>query len=442
MSLPPGPSLPPLLTTAAFVAMPAETISRLYGRYGGIFTIRTVAFGTEIVISSPDSIRQVLTGDSDIYGAAEANEALGFLLGDRSLLLLDGPPHTRLRKLMLPPFHGERLQPLTSTMRDATVAGFSHLRPGDEVSLQPLFQRVTLDIILRAVLGLSGEEERTAALREALTAMVNYAQSPIGLFLMNPKMTRFEHLPFPTPWSRLRALMDRADALLFEHANARRAQEDRPGDPRHAPRRSGRGRQADEQQGAAISLLRCSSRGTRPPLPSAGRWKQILHHPGEVDRLRAEVEEVTSGAPLTTEHVSRLTRLDSVVRETLRLYPVTTGVGRTLKRPVTIEGYDLPAGVMAAPYFALLHRRPELYPDPHSFVPDRFVGKKIDPYEWMPFGAGAHRCLGMHFALLEMKVVLATLFANHRLSSVKKKGTTGLRAFVLSPRGGTWARVN
>ncbi|MEZ4294433.1 MAG: cytochrome P450 [Polyangiaceae bacterium] len=444
MSLPPGPSLPPLLTTAAFVAMPAETISRLYGRYGGIFTIRTVAFGTEIVISSPDSIRQVLTGDSDIYGAAEANEALGFLLGDRSLLLLDGPPHTRLRKLMLPPFHGERLQPLTSTMRDATVAGFSHLRPGDEVSLQPLFQRVTLDIILRAVLGLSGEEERTAALREALTAMVNYAQSPIGLFLMNPKMTRFEHLPFPTPWSRLRALMNRADALLFEHADARRAQEDRPGDLLDmlldARDEDGKPMSNKELRDQLVTLLLAGHETTATSLCWA--MEEILHHPGEVDRLRAEVEEVTSGAPLTTEHVSRLTRLDSVVRETLRLYPVTTGVGRTLKRPVTIEGYDLPAGVMAAPYFALLHRRPEIYPDPHSFVPDRFVGKKIDPYEWMPFGAGAHRCLGMHFALLEMKVVLATLFANHRLSSVKKKGTTGLRAFVLSPRGGTWARVN
>jgi cytochrome P450 len=443
MALPPGPPLPASLLTAALLASPTRTMTALSARYGDIFTLRTLAFGTEVVVTQPATIKQVLTGDSDTYGAAEANRPLGLVLGERSLLLLDGPQHVRLRKLMLPPFHGDRMQPLTATMRDATLRAFRDLSPGDEIALQPIFQRVTLDIILRAVLGLAADE-RAARLRDSLTALVNQAQHPLGLLWMSPRVHQLE-LPFPTPWGRIRDLIEQTDALLFEHVRARRDLPDseRPRDLLDmlldARDEDGAPMSDQELRDQLMTLLLAGHETTATSL--AWAMEEILHHPGEAARLAEEARGVTGGGPLEAEHVGRLARIDSAVKETLRMYPVTGAVGRILKRPATIQGYDVPAGVMIGTSFSLLHRRPDLYSDPHSFQPERFIGKKIDPYEWMPFGAGAHRCLGMHFALYEMKVVLAVLLSLHELSATRAKAAVGLRSFMLTPRGGTRVRV-
>jgi cytochrome P450 len=429
--------------TAALIAAPSRVMHGLHARYGDIFTIHSLAFGTEVIVTQPASVRQVLTGDSETYSAAEANAPLGYILGDRSLLLLDGPPHLRIRKLLLPPFHGDRMTPLAATMRDATVRAFAGVRPGDVIDIGPVFQRITLDIILRAVLGLP-PDERAAPLRDALTVLINEAQSPLALLWMSPKINRLE-LPFPTPWGRVSELRAKADRLLFEHVRARRAlaEADRPRDLLDtlidARDEEGAPLSDQELRDQLVTLLLAGHETTATSL--AWAIEEIVHHPGEGARLGEEARSATGGAPLEAEHVAGLVRTDSVVKEALRLYPVTGAVGRRLKRPVTLEGYDLPAGVTIATSFSLLHRRADLYPDPQAFVPDRFIGKKIDPYEWVPFGAGAHRCLGMHFALYEMKIVLATLLANLEIEAVRKKSIVGLRSFVLSPRGGTKVRV-
>ncbi len=442
MALPPGPPLPAFATTLALMAFPGPIVALFAGRYGETYTVRTIPFGTEVIVSRPATIKQVLTGDSDTFGAAEANQVLGYVLGERSLLLLDGPPHQRLRRLMLPPFHGDRMAPLAETMREATRNALSGIRPGDESSLQPVFQNITLEIILRAVLGLSAGG-KGAALRDALTTLVNQAQSPLGLLWMSPRINKVE-LPFPTPWGRVRESVQKTDALLFEYVRERRAlaEGERPRDLLDmlldARDEGGAPMSDNELRDQLVTLLVAGHETTATSL--AWVMEEVLHCEGEVDRLAEEVQNATQGQPLSSEHVGKLVRIDSVVKEALRLYPVTGAVGRVLKKPAVIEGYELPAGVMVAPNFSLLHRRPELYPDPQTFVPDRFVGKKIDPYEWMPFGAGAHRCLGMHFALYEMKVVLATLVSAFELKAARKKGKVGLRSFVLAPRGGTVAR--
>lgn len=442
MSLPPGPPLPATAFTLAMIASPDRLFHGIHERYGDIFTVQSLAFGTEVIVTQPAMIKQVLTGDSETYSAAEANAPLGMVLGDRSLLLLDGPPHLRLRKLLLPPFHGDRMQPFAATMRDATLRAFEGVRSGEVVAMGRAFQRITLDIILRAVMGLSADEA-SAPLRDALTAVVNEVQSPIGLLWLNPKIHRIK-LPIPTPWGRIAALVEKGDALLFEHVRARRAlpESERPGDLLDmllaARDEDGQPMSEKELRDQLVTLLVAGHETTATSL--AWAIEEILHCPGEADRLAAEVREVTAGAELSAEHIPRLTRIDSVVKEALRLYPVTGAIGRKLKRPVKMGGYDLPAGVTVATSFSLLHRRPELYPDPRRFIPDRFIGKKIDPYEWAPFGGGAHRCLGMHFALYEMKVVLATLFSTHRIEPTRPKASVGLRSFVISPRGGTKVR--
>lgn len=441
--MPPGPPLPAFLTTSAMIASPTSVLHGIHRRYGDTFTIKTLAFGTEVIVTQPAPIKQVLTGDSDTYGAAEANAPLGYILGDRSLLLLDGPPHLRIRKLLLPPFHGDRMAALCDTMREATARALEGVRPGDVLDMGPLFQRITLEIILRAVLGLS-MDARAARLRDALTVLVNEAQSPLALLWFSPKVNRLD-LPIPTPWGRVRKLCNEADALLFEHVRARREMPaaDRPRDILDmlldARDEEGAPLSDQELRDQLVTLLLAGHETTATSLCWA--IEEIVHTRGEAGRLADEARGVTSGAPLRSEHVGALTRMDAAVKEALRMYPVTGAVGRRLKRPVTLAGWDLPVGITVATSFSLLHRRPEIYPDPDRFSPERFLGKKIDMWEWIPFGAGAHRCLGMHFALYEMRVVLATLLQKLAIEAVREKATVGLRSFVISPRGGTKVRV-
>jgi cytochrome P450 len=168
-------------------------------------------------------------------------------------------------------------------------------------------------------------------------------------------------------------------------------------------------------------------------------FEEILRVPGEQERLIAEAEAVLGGAPVEAEHLPRLERIDSAIKEALRLHPVTGATGRRLKQPATLGGYDLPAGVMVVALVHLLHRRPDLYEDPERFIADRFIGKKIDPYAWAPFGGGIRRCLGMAFALHEMKVMLATIFGMGLRLELEAKGpyVTTLRGPLYAPKGAT-----
>ena len=132
------------------------------------------------------------------------------------------------------------------------------------------------------------------------------------------------------------------------------------------------------------------------------------------------------------------TYLDAVIKEALRLRPVIPQVGRRLTQPMTLGGIDLPEGVIAVPNIVLTHRRPDVYPDPLAFRPERFVGRRTDPYAWLPFGGGTRRCLGAAFALTEMRVVLRTVLTSTRLRAARPGLEPVQRRIVtLAPRHGT-----
>jgi hypothetical protein len=170
----------------------------------------------------------------------------------------------------------------------------------------------------------------------------------------------------------------------------------------------------------------------------AWAFEELLRVPGEQERLIAEAEAVLGGAPVEADHLPKLERIDSAIKEALRLHPVTGATARKLMKPATIGGHELPAGVVVVAVMYLTHRRPELYPEPERFIGDRFIGKKIDPYAWAPFGGGIRRCLGMAFALHEMKVILATMFGMGLRLELEKQGPyeTTMRSIVFAPRGG------
>jgi cytochrome P450 len=436
--LPPGSRAPGLVQMAQWMASPATMLEDLGARWGDAFTTRNPLFGVAANFSHPDALREIFTGDPAVFHAGEVNAVMGVFVGWQSVLLLDDAPHLHVRRLMLPAFHGERMRHYTGAMREATRRAVGALQVGQRFSLHALFQDVTLDVILRTVLGLDDGPELEAA-RAQLLKMLHRVQSPTGLVWSLPALRR--DLGALTPWAGIKRELEATDRLLLGHIHAHREGRGNPDDVLSmlvsAVDEGGKGLDDQSLRDQLITLLFAGHETSATTLSWA--FEELLRVPGEQDLLIAEADAVLSGAPVETEHLPRLERLDSVIKEALRLHPVSAATGRRLKQPATIGGYELPAGVLAIAVMHLTHRRPDLYPEPERFLGDRFIGKKLDPYAWAPFGGGVRRCLGMAFAMQEMKVIMATMFGMGLRLSLENEGPyqTKLRSIVYAPKGDT-----
>ncbi|MEO5728478.1 MAG: cytochrome P450, partial [Byssovorax sp.] len=380
--LPPISKLPGLVNTLRWMADPDGSLERDAARFGDAYLIETLLFGTEAVFSHPVALKEIFTGDSDRYSAGEANEILGPVLGSRSVLLLDGAEHLHVRKMMMPAFHGERMRNYTATMVAIMRRALASFHRGARLSLHTVFQQITLDVILQTVLGLDEEGPALDEARIRITHLLDRVQSPTGALWLLPSLRR--DLGRLTPWASIKREIDEVSRMLRDHIARRRATAGTKDDVLAMLIRA-----VDEEgQGlddlTLVSQLKTLLLAGHETSATSLCWafEELLRVPGEQERLRKEVESVTGGAELTAEHLPKLTRLDSVLKETLRLHPVTAAIGRILKKPTTVGGYDLPVGIMVVGSIHTTHRRSDLYPDPARFVPDRFVGKKIDPYEW------------------------------------------------------------
>jgi cytochrome P450 len=424
--LPPRPDLSPWMMRTGFVLQPTRFFDLCHERMGDWFTLRPTPGRVLVVTVDPEAVRQVFTGDPELLHAGEANLVLGPLLGQRSVLLLDGPEHLRQRKLMLPPFHGERMRTYERTMREAAewhVAGWP--RRG-RFSVLPSMQAITLDVIMRAVFGVddeAGRERLAAPLRRQLDMVANRLQ--VLLLMLTSDGTG---AGTRGPWKRILAARREADALIYEQIRARRA--DRSSHERTdvfsmllaARDEDGEPLTDQELRDELMTLLVAGHETTATAM--AWTLERVTRHPEVLERLRDEPNG---------------DYLDAVIKETLRLRPVVPAVARKLMVPMRFGEWDLPAGVHIAPSIYLLHRRPDLYPDPLAFRPERFLEKPPGTYEWIPFGGGIRRCLGASFALMEMKVVLATILETVQLKPgpVAKPEAVTRRAVTFAPtRGG------
>jgi cytochrome P450 len=440
MPLPPGPPLPALAQTALFVTRPVEFLEYCHRRYGDCFTVDTIIFGREIEIVHPDLIRRIFTGDPDVLRAGEANSILGPLLGPRSVLLLDGAEHARQRKLLMPPFHGERMVSYAQTMLEITDRVAESWLKGQRFSLHPHMQRITLEIILRTVFGLE-EGSHLDDLHEALTHILDQQSKPVTAFFTSPPLRRsFFGL---TPWDKFLLAVQRADDLIYRQIRRRRAEA--KGAAAHdvlamlldARDEQGNGMTDGELRDELMTLLVAGHETTATMLCWAfdmilGDARVRARLLAELDGARAAESDPDFGA------IARLPYLDATIKEVLRLRPVIPAVGRRTKAPLSIGGYDIPAGELLVPVSLLTHRLPAFYPDPETFKPERFIDTKPDPYAWFPFGGGARRCLGMAFSLYEMKIVLARVLSRVALRKrTQKAATVALRGFTVVPKGGT-----
>jgi cytochrome P450 len=445
-SLPPGPGMPMALQTLLWMFRPIPFMERCRARYGDVFTVQLPLSGGVVNICDPQLIRTVFADRGDRLRAGEANVVLQPVLGSRSVLLLDGPEHIRQRKLMLPSFHGERMQrygPLISEITARRVAGW---RTGRAFPLRPEFQEITLDVILRAVFGLD-EGERLTELRASLNRLLAGGRNRLAM--LPPLQRRLGGLG---PWARLMRARTACDALLYAEIRRRRAA------PDLAERddvlsllllaRDEEGREMTdvELRDELITLLLAGHETTATSL--AWLFDLLLHEPATMRRLEDEVLQGdgggeaprTMGASAPEEKTGGTAWLDACITEAMRLRPVVPVVARHLTEPLDLGGWRLPAGSYIAPNIVLTQRRADTYPDPLRFRPERFLESRVDSFAWLPFGGGIRRCLGAAFATFEMRAVVPEVIRGVRLRSADRRpAPIRRRGITLVPGGG--ARV-
>jgi cytochrome P450 family 110 len=433
-ALPPGPGL---FATFDFVRNPFRFLDGCARRYGDWFTVRVPNVSPFVFTSDPTAVREVFLGDPDALHAGEANRPLGAFMGERSSLFLDGAEHLRQRRLLLPAFHGERMSSHANTMRTTADNAIASWPIGQQFAIHPQMRTITFETIIRAVFGFD-DDASGSELRALMRQLFALYSSKLGTLFSLPAM-RIDASAW-SPWGRAVRLTRRIDAILYAEFARRR-------------------KEGVEGRADVLSMLLLARYENELPLPDnvirdemytlmlAGHetteatmaWvvKRLITHPDVMDRARAEIVSVLDGKQLDASHVGKLKYVEAVINETMRLDPVIPNFGRTLTRPLKIAGRELPAGVTIAPCIYLVHRRPELWPNPEQFNPDRFLEGRPSPYTFFPFGGGPRRCLGAAFASYQMKIVIAEI-----LSRVELKPAPGYvasatrRGIAFAPSGG------
>jgi len=387
-------------------------------RHGPMFTMRALPWGTAVVVNDSELVKEVFSGDPAVYHAGEGNGILAPVVGSRSVLVLDEDEHLQARRSLLPPFHGEAVRAYGQVVEEIVVEEVKRWPLLEPFQLHPRFRAITLEVILRAVIGVS-DPVRMTALREVLPECLQISPTIMAMWAI-PGLARVG------PWRRFRAKLAEANRLLRDEIRDRRR------DPQLAEREDvlsrliAGGQDDDEELRDQIMTLLVAGHETSST-GLAWTFERLLRHPTTLARAR-EGEDAY---------------LDAVVQESLRVRPVLPVVLRQLRAPVSLGGYRLPAGITVMPAITLMHENPSLFSEPHRFKPERFLeGDEGGTYAWIPFGGGRRRCLGAAFASFEMRVVLRTILhsaelradtpadepvRNHHITLVPARGTRVVR---------------
>jgi cytochrome P450 len=439
--LPPGPASPSLVQTFRYTQNPLALLDECAVRFGDIFTLRLLGSRPWVMLSSPALVKAMFTAPPDAMHAGEANfSVFGPVTGPASVLTMDERSHLERRQLMLPQFHGDRMRVYFEQIRQITSDAIDKWRPGVEFSIHREMQSITLQVIIRAVFGVV-PEERNAEDRELVEALTDLANKVVGSSLLLAPPLQRDLGPW-SPWGRVLKIIRRADDTILSAIRRRRAAADTA--QRHdilslllqSTAEDGSTLTDREVRDELVVMLMAGHETTGTAL--AWAFERLLSLPDVEERVRAELSFIAGRKPIEADHLSRLEYLDGFVKESLRARPIMPAAGaRVVMRPFEIGGHAIPAGVILANAVYLLHRRPDLYPEPTAFRPDRFVGKHvIDPYAWTPFGGGMRRCLGMHFALFEMKTVITTVLWRTLLRTRTPHARAVPRGFFLIPERG------
>src|SRR4051794_7533159 len=413
-TLPPGPAALPVVQVARWIARPTDFMDRTRREYGDVFTVRFAGVGRFIFVSDPAMIKQIFTAPPDQLRAGEANWPLIPVLGERGTLLLDGREHLQRRRLILPPFHGERLERYREMFAQVAREQIAQWPRGEPFPLLPKMQTITLELIMRVVFGEDEEPERLRRLATAMTDLAAAGQNRLGMI----PWLRYD-IGRWSPMGMFMAVRKRVDDVLYAEITRRR---ERGGlDERHDvfSMLLQTDMTDEELRDELMTILIAGHETTTTAL--AWAFERLLRHPGMYDRLRTDPKWA-----------------EAVASETLRLRPPVPLVGRMVKQDFQLDGYTIPAGECLAPCIWLTHRREEVYPDPYAFKPERFLENPPETYTWLPFGGGTRRCAGAAFAQLEMTVVMRTIAETVQLEAAEPQSEpVGRRAIVLAPKRGS-----
>ena len=415
--------MPRTLQTIAWWNRSVPFLERCRERYGKRFTMRMLQTPPFVHHSEPEHLREIFTAPPEVLHPGEGARVLEPVLGVNSVILLDERPHLSQRKLMLPAFHGEKMQRLSGLVEEVAEREVARWPKDEPIALHPRLQALTLEIILRAVFGLDAGE-RLDTLRRRLTGILDVAARPSGMLPMFQR---------GRGWQEFERARAEADTLIYETIDERRADggEARERDDVLAMLLSARHEDGSpmapvELRDELMTLLVAGHETTASEL--AWAFERLTRTPDVLERLTAEIDSGDGDAYVT-----------ATVYETLRRRPVLPNAApRLVMEPVEVGGWRYEPGVCLIADSYLLHHDPDVYPDPYAFRPERFLDEQPGTYTWIPFGGGRRRCLGASFAMLEMKIVLRAVLAQNELFSATP-GEEGARrrGITLSPRGGS-----
>lgn len=419
-----------------WIADPLGFQAKYSQKYGDMFMMHLSGLGSYVIVGNPQAIQEIFTQDSR-FDVGRANHLAEPLIGKNSLLLMDGDRHRRERKLLMPPFHGERLQTYATQICRIANQVASQWQINQPFIMRSAMQQVSLEVILQIVFGIS-EGERYQQLKPLLTAWLDMTDSPLRSSML--------FLPFLqqdwgdwTPWARMKRRQHQIHNLLQAEIDQRRSQleTDRTDilSLMMAVRdEAGQALSDPELRDELITLLFAGHETTATTL--AWAFYEIHRHPQIREKLYQELDSLGAGA--SPMEIAQLPYLTAVCQETLRMYPVIPVLfPRMTKSAMTIAGYQFEAETTLMPSIYLVHYREDLYPQAQVFRPERFLERQYSSHEYLPFGGGSRRCLGYALAQLEMKLVLATILSKQNLALVSNQPIPSKRrGFTLAPVGG------
>jgi cytochrome P450 family 135 len=383
-------------------------LERCRERYGDVFSLYVGLGMTWVILSDPEDAKRVFTGEPSTLRGGAANAPQEPVMGPRSIVMLEEPEHMTRRRLMLPALHGDRLGGYEQMMREVTHKSIARWPLGEPFALLPKIREITLETIVRTVFGID-EPAQVASMCAVVTNAIEWANNPrviVRLAVIGTERAKrlrsFRRMMDPMNAALLTLIRERRQAPDLAERN------DILSVLLQARFEDGSAMSDQEVRDDMVSLVVAGYRTTATGL--AWAFERLMRHRDKYERLR---EEVLSG--------SEDSYLDAVIKETLRLRPSPLTTLRSLAEPIELGGFTLPAGALAAPCSYLMHRRADIYPEPHSFLPERFLESAAGTYTWVPFGGGLRRCVGATFANMEMKQVIRTVLGEVDLRAPKSR---------------------
>ncbi|NEO77703.1 cytochrome P450 [Moorena sp. SIO4G3] len=435
MKFPDGPKTPALLQSINLIVNPLNYLEDCAKRYGGIFTIGFLNYPPTVVVSHPQGMKALFTASPQTFKTAEAMQELPETFsGKTALTTIDGDPHRRLKQMLMPAFHGDRMRAYSQLICDITQQQMTQWKKGERFDVQGSIQDISLQFIIRAIFGVN-EEASFQQLKQTLISQLKLSSNPWASIIFYFHTLQQDWGPWSL-WGRFVRLRQQVDDIIYAEIKRRRDNPALLGQDILSLMMSARDEQGEpmtdeEMRDNLITLLIAGHETTSISITWALYW---IHRLPEVyEKLMAELE--TLGDNPDSSAITKLPYLNAVCHESLRIYPpVILASFRIAQKPVEIMGYQFEPGTFILPCTYLTHRQEDLYPEPNHFRPERFLERQFSAYEFVAFGGGSRRCIGYALSLFEMKLILARILTNVKLALPNNRFPKPVRStFTVAP---------